>query len=102
MAGTKRRRTSAAAGAQPAEPAQPEPAHPERPPAGDSFLITAGTYERILYGIEARFAGSQLVLSPQFIFPSHIGCIKAVAAGGRYLASGSTDEIVKVYDLKKR
>ncbi|KAJ2682612.1 Protein mak11, partial [Coemansia spiralis] len=96
MAGNKRRRTSAA-DARPALPAQLE-----REPARESFMITAGTYERILYGIEARFVDGQLALSPQFIFPTHVGCIKAVAAGGRYLASGSTDEIVKVYDLKKR
>ncbi|KAJ2747263.1 60s ribosome biogenesis protein mak11 [Coemansia sp. BCRC 34301] len=70
--------------------------------ARSSFLVTAGTYERILYGIEGRFVGEQLTLNPQFIFPAHIGCIKAVSVGGRYLASGSTDEVVKLYDLKKR
>ncbi|KAJ1951038.1 60s ribosome biogenesis protein mak11, partial [Linderina pennispora] len=78
------------------------PALGETAPAKDTFLITAGTYERILYGIEARFVGKLLTLSPRFIFPAHIGCIKAVSAGGRFLASGSTDEIVKLYDLKKR
>ncbi|KAJ2464825.1 60s ribosome biogenesis protein mak11, partial [Coemansia sp. RSA 2320] len=78
------------------------PALPEREPAQSSFLVSAGTYERILYGIEGRFVGDQLTLNPQFIFPAHIGCIKAVSVGGRYLASGSTDEVVKLYDLKKR
>ncbi|KAJ1733418.1 60s ribosome biogenesis protein mak11 [Coemansia biformis] len=101
MAGNKRKRPSPAKAPAAAE-AGGLPPLAEREPARESFLIAAGTYERILYGIEARFAGDQLTLSPQFIFPSHIGCIKAVAAGGRYLASGSTDEIVKVYDLKKR
>ncbi|PIA19443.1 WD40 repeat-like protein [Coemansia reversa NRRL 1564] len=72
------------------------------PEATDAFIIAAGTYERILYGIEARFVDQQLTLNPRFIFPAHIGCIKSVSAGGRYLASGSTDEIIKVYDLKKR
>ncbi|KAJ2536594.1 60s ribosome biogenesis protein mak11, partial [Coemansia sp. RSA 1933] len=61
-----------------------------------------GTYERILYGIEGRFAGERLTLNPRFIFPAHIGCIKSVSIGGRYLASGSTDEIIRLYDLKKR
>ncbi|KAI9504164.1 60s ribosome biogenesis protein mak11 [Coemansia spiralis] len=78
------------------------PALPEIEPAKGSFLISAGTYERILYGIEGRFVGEHLTLNPQFIFPAHIGCIKAVSVGGRYLASGSTDEIIKLYDLKKR
>ncbi|KAJ2474269.1 60s ribosome biogenesis protein mak11, partial [Coemansia sp. RSA 2131] len=78
------------------------PALPKSEPAHDSFLVVAGTYERILYGLEARVVGSVMTLNPQFIFPAHIGCIKAVSAGGRYLASGSTDEIIKLYDLKKR
>ncbi|KAJ1955991.1 60s ribosome biogenesis protein mak11, partial [Dipsacomyces acuminosporus] len=71
-------------------------------PADGSFLVAAGTYERILYGLEGRFVGERLTLNPQFIFPAHIGCIKAVSTGGRYLASGSTDEVIKLYDLKKR
>ncbi|KAJ2498356.1 60s ribosome biogenesis protein mak11 [Coemansia sp. RSA 1972] len=78
------------------------PALPKSEPAHDSFLVVAGTYERILYGLEARVVGSVMTLNPQFIFPAHIGCIKAVSAGGRYLASGSTDEVIKLYDLKKR
>ncbi|KAJ2822215.1 60s ribosome biogenesis protein mak11 [Coemansia furcata] len=78
------------------------PSLAEREAAQSSFLVSAGTYERILYGIEGRFVGEQLTLNPQFIFPAHIGCIKAVSVGGRYLASGSTDEVIKLYDLKKR
>ncbi|KAJ2451950.1 60s ribosome biogenesis protein mak11 [Coemansia sp. RSA 2336] len=77
-----------------AEAAQPEPTQ--------NFLAIAGTYERLLYGLEATHNEEQVELKPQFIFPAHIGCIKAVATGGRYLASGSTDEIIRLYDLKKR
>ncbi|KAJ2402390.1 60s ribosome biogenesis protein mak11 [Coemansia sp. RSA 2559] len=78
------------------------PVLPENEPAKEAFLISAGTYERILYGIEGRFVGEKLTLKPLFIFPAHIGCIKSVSIGGRYLASGSTDEIIRLYDLKKR
>ncbi|KAJ1665686.1 60s ribosome biogenesis protein mak11 [Coemansia sp. RSA 1813] len=78
------------------------PVLPENEPAEEAFLISAGTYERILYGLEGRFVGEQLTLKPLFIFPAHIGCIKSVSIGGRFLASGSTDEIVRLYDLKKR
>ncbi|CAG8447385.1 11020_t:CDS:2 [Ambispora leptoticha] len=70
-----------------------------------NFRMIAGSYERILYGIDAKWIKSneetKLHLKPIFIFPAHIGCIKTVAVGGRYLASGSTDEIIKLYDLKK-
>ncbi|KAF9897871.1 p21-activated protein kinase-interacting protein 1-like protein [Lobosporangium transversale] len=43
-----------------------------------------------------------LRLSPIFIFAAHIGCIKALAIGGHFLASGSTDEKIQLYDLKRR
>ncbi|KAJ1899871.1 60s ribosome biogenesis protein mak11 [Kickxella alabastrina] len=91
--------------AKPAKPASTGtaiPALPTTQPAKDSFLISAGTYERLLYGIEGRFVGNQLTLNPQFIIPAHTGCIKAVSVGGRYLVSGSTDESIRLYDLKKR
>ncbi|KAG9286706.1 hypothetical protein G9A89_012256 [Geosiphon pyriformis] len=78
----------------------------------ESFRIIAGSYERILYGIDAYWIkpeeegfeneNQKLKLEPIFIFPAHSGCIKTVAVGGRYLASGSSDELIKLYDLKKR
>lgn len=78
-----------------------------------SFKIVAGSYEKFLFGIEATFSegsnpGSSKprpTLTPIFIFPAHVGCVKAVAAspsGGKWLATGSTDEIVKVWDLRRR
>lgn len=44
-------------------------------------------------------------LKPVFIFPAHVSCVKAVSGspmGGKWLATGSVDEIVKVWDLKRR
>jgi protein MAK11 len=40
-----------------------------------------------------------------FIFPAHVSYIKTVAAspqGGKWLATGSGDEIIKVWDLRRR
>ena len=76
-----------------------------------TFKVVAGTYEKLLYGLEGSFYsedGTPLespILKPIFIFPSHVACVKAVAAspnGGKWLATGSTDEIVKVWDLRRR
>lgn len=72
-----------------------------------SFVIIAGSYEKNLYGIQANFSDDSNIptLEPIFIFPAHLSCIKAVASapvGGRWLATGSDDEIVKVWDLRKR
>ena len=79
-----------------------------------SFKIIAGSYERLLYGLEGTVsvsssAGSESelewTLKPIFIFPAHVSHIKTVAAspqGGKWLASGSGDEIVKIWDLRRR
>ncbi|KAG6844748.1 hypothetical protein H0H87_004080 [Tephrocybe sp. NHM501043] len=74
-----------------------------------SFKIVAGSYEKLLYGLEGNVTSSSsdyiFSLSPIFIFPAHVSCIKAVAAspeGGKWLATGSADEIVKVWDLRRR
>ncbi|KAI9297365.1 WD40 repeat-like protein, partial [Neoconidiobolus thromboides FSU 785] len=83
--------------------------------------IVVGAYERILYGLSFCEKGKENELqiknskqstlttslpysiSPFFIFPAHIGCIKSVNVGvSRYLASGSTDEFIKLYDMKSR
>ena len=77
-----------------------------------SFKIIAGSYERLLYGLEGTTSVSSTgasdlawTLKPIFIFPAHVSCIKTVAAspqGGKWLATGSGDEIIKVWDLRRR
>jgi len=79
-----------------------------------TFKIIAGSYEKLLYGLEGNVTASESLdatsnytfsLKPIFIFPAHVSCIKAVAAsptGGKWLATGSADEIVKVWDLRRR
>ncbi|KAG0316285.1 p21-activated protein kinase-interacting protein 1-like protein [Dissophora globulifera] len=84
----------------------PKPKKIEVVPEGatlEDFRIVVGTYENILYGVDAYWnEDMSLRLSPIFIFPAHIGCIKSLAIGGPYLASGSTDEKIQLYDLKRR
>ncbi|KAF8639094.1 hypothetical protein AX17_001739 [Amanita inopinata Kibby_2008] len=85
-----------------------------------SFKIVAGTYEKLLYGLDARVTVStpspnesssstepmlSFTLHPIFAFPAHVSCIKAVATsphGGKWLATGSADEIIKIWDLRRR
>ncbi|KAI6013558.1 WD40-repeat-containing domain protein [Pisolithus marmoratus] len=73
-----------------------------------SFKIVAGSYEKLLYGLEGTASSSEskyeFHLKPVFIFPAHVSHIKAVAAspGGKWLATGSADEIIKVWDLARR
>jgi protein MAK11 len=76
-----------------------------------TFKVIAGSYEKLLYGLEGSVSydpdtsALSYHLKPVFIFPAHVSCIKAVAAsphGGKWLATGSADEIVKVWDLRRR
>jgi protein MAK11 len=81
-----------------------------RPPS--AFKLVAGSYEKLLYGLEGSITlvegdGNRISvkLEPIFIFPAHVSCVKAVSGspgGGKWLATGSADEIVKVWDLKRR
>ncbi|CEP08483.1 hypothetical protein [Parasitella parasitica] len=70
----------------------------------EDFRIVVGTYERLLFGINAVWNEEKtgVKLEPVFIIPAHTGCIRTVAIGGHFLASGSTDEIIRLYDVKKR
>ncbi|KAF9931814.1 p21-activated protein kinase-interacting protein 1-like protein [Linnemannia zychae] len=96
----------AATAAVPAKKVVAKPKKIETVPEGatlEDFRIVAGTYENILYGVDAYWNEDMtLRLSPIFIFSAHIGCIKALAIGGHFLASGSTDEKIQLYDLKRR
>jgi protein MAK11 len=76
-----------------------------------TFVVVAGSYEKLLYGLEGSLPSSSSpheqappTLEPIFIFPAHLACVKAVAAspGGKWLATGSEDEFIKVWDLRRR
>ena len=81
-------------------------------PPPSSFKLVAGSYEKLLYGLEGSITlgeknGGRISvnLKPIFIFPGHVSCVKAVSGspmGGKWLATGSVDEIVKVWDLRRR
>ncbi|OMJ14012.1 p21-activated protein kinase-interacting protein 1-like [Smittium culicis] len=70
----------------------------------ESVLIVAGTYERLLYGLVASYdtENSELKIVPRFIMPSHINCVTTVSIGKKFLASGSADEVIKLFDLKRQ
>ncbi|EPZ32847.1 hypothetical protein O9G_004894 [Rozella allomycis CSF55] len=64
------------------------------------FFVIAGSYERLLYGL--KYEEGNTDLTPSFIMPSHTNMVSCVSAGSRYLASGSTDETIRIYDLKTK
>ncbi len=62
----------------------------------DSITAVVGTYERTLCGWEVREEDS---MEPVFNHPVHLGPIKAVAAAGRMLVSGGSDEEIRCTTL---
>jgi protein MAK11 len=73
------------------------------------FQIVAGSYERLLYGLNVEYLADQLSLTPIFSFPAHGTCLKSVSASPpapgsskRWLVTGSTEDNVKVWDLRRR
>jgi hypothetical protein len=84
----------------------PTPAAPPKP--ATAFEIVAGSYERILYGLHCTPSGAgsdtSVDMQPVFQFPAHLTGVKCASASpnGRWLATGSTDEVVKVWDLRRR
>ena len=73
-----------------------------------AFEVVAGSYERLLYGLHCSLSGSgpsaSVDMQPVFQFPAHLSCVKTVHASpnGRWLATGAGDEIIKVWDLRRR
>ena len=63
--------------------------------------IAAGSYERLLFGLELLHdAEAGYGLKPLYIYSPHTGCIKALGACRKYLASGSTDEVIRYADAR--
>jgi len=77
-------------------------------PVATAFEVVAGSYERLLYGLHCTLSGAgdaaSVDMQPVFQFPAHLTCVKTVAASpnGRWLATGAADEVIKVWDLKRR
>jgi len=67
------------------------------------FTVVVGTYEHSVIAYHANWnEENELELKMIFAHPSHLGYVTSLASNANYLASGSTDESVKVYDLKNK
>ncbi|KIY46870.1 WD40 repeat-like protein, partial [Fistulina hepatica ATCC 64428] len=91
---------------------------PPEEPLPTAYKVIAGSYEKLLYGFEGTISVSEssegtsksepslsFNLKPIFMFSAHASHITAVAAspqGGKWLATGSADENIKIWDLRRR
>ncbi|RMX66371.1 hypothetical protein DD238_003408 [Peronospora effusa] len=73
-----------------------------------TIRIVAGTYEGLLYGWECPIVskGESIKMKLTFGYAAHPECIKSVALmgakQGKTLLSGSSDEMIKIYNVDKR
>ncbi|ORY38769.1 WD40 repeat-like protein, partial [Rhizoclosmatium globosum] len=65
--------------------------------------LVLGSYERLLFGLDVTTTEEGFKVTQTFTYPAHISSIKAIAvsANAKYLATGASDEHVKLYSLDK-
>ncbi|KAF1430192.1 p21-activated protein kinase-interacting protein 1-like, partial [Spheniscus humboldti] len=63
--------------------------------------LVAGCYEQVLFGFAARPAEPWTVV-PDFTHHAHSASLSAVAVNNRYVVTGSRDETIQIYDMKKK
>ncbi|KAM6375582.1 p21-activated protein kinase-interacting protein 1 isoform 2-T4 [Alca torda] len=63
--------------------------------------LVAGCYEQVLFGLAARPAECWTVV-PDFTHHAHSASLSAVAVNNRYVVTGSRDETIQIYDMKKK
>ena len=68
-----------------------------------AVVVIAGTYEGGVVGFEVSVSKADEVEIEQIVSTScHIGCVRSSASAGRYAATGGSDEMISVFDVKKR
>eukprot|EP00041_Stephanoeca_diplocostata_P021692 m.508902 g.508902 ORF g.508902 m.508902 type:complete len:401 (+) comp21888_c1_seq2:159-1361(+) len=67
--------------------------------------ISAGSYGHVLYGFELKIsneAEKEMRIEPKYAYEAHMGSITSVAVKKDCLVSGSVDETIKIYNLRKK
>ncbi|CAM5110702.1 unnamed protein product [Natator depressus] len=63
--------------------------------------LVGGCYEQILFGFAVR-PGENWMPIPDFTHHAHTASLSAVAVNNRYVVTGSRDETIQIYDMKKK
>uniref|UniRef100_A0A8C5QB10 PAK1 interacting protein 1 n=1 Tax=Leptobrachium leishanense TaxID=445787 RepID=A0A8C5QB10_9ANUR len=64
--------------------------------------LVVGCYEQILFGFQVQTQGEKWQATADFTNHAHTASLSVVAANNRFVATGSKDETIQVYDMKKK
>ncbi|XP_041101114.1 p21-activated protein kinase-interacting protein 1-like [Polyodon spathula] len=64
--------------------------------------LIAGCYEQIVFGYRVQTGEKKWTPEADFTHHAHTASLSAVAVNDRYIATGSKDESIQLYDIKKR
>ncbi|KAM7379685.1 hypothetical protein PAMP_005219 [Pampus punctatissimus] len=64
--------------------------------------LVAGSYEQVAFGYRVKTDEKEWTSKPNFTHHAHTASISAVAASERFVVTGSKDETIQLYDMKKR
>ncbi|KAK2723479.1 hypothetical protein QYM36_001968 [Artemia franciscana] len=64
--------------------------------------VLVGTYEEFVLGLKLQKQDEKYKLSQTFSDHGQCGSVRCIAVSGKFVACGSSDETIKVYDLQKR
>ncbi|XP_053570716.1 p21-activated protein kinase-interacting protein 1 [Bombina bombina] len=68
----------------------------------DHMELVAGCYEQILFGYRVQRDGEHWVATADFTNHAHTASLSVVAVNNRFVATGSKDESIQIYDMKKK
>ncbi|XP_071780454.1 p21-activated protein kinase-interacting protein 1-like [Centroberyx gerrardi] len=69
---------------------------------GPVVELIAGSYEQIAFGYRLCTDEAEWTAKADFTHHAHTASISAVAASERFVVTGSKDETIQLYDMKKR
>lgn len=69
---------------------------------GPVVELIAGSYEQIAFGYMVCKEQEEWTVKPNFTHHAHTASVSAVATSERFIATGSKDETIQLYDMKKR
>ncbi|XP_049620941.1 p21-activated protein kinase-interacting protein 1 [Suncus etruscus] len=64
--------------------------------------LVAGCYEQVLFGFALRPEQAAWTPVADFTHHAHTASLSAVAVSGRFVVTGSKDETIHIYDMKKK